>query len=84
MMKIDSAGLVAFLQANQPLVYCLACLALKLRTSEGAIREAAQVLVLGPRWALIPRHCHGCQILRDVLTMREMPPMSPSDRMRAS
>lgn len=69
-MRIDSASLGAFLRANQPLAYCLACLALKLRTTEGDIRDAAQILVLGPRWALIPDRCHGCQALGHVLSTR--------------
>ncbi len=54
--------LAAFIERQQPSVYCCACLARDLEADEARVRDTVQTLVIGPqrRFALARRPCVGC------------------------
>jgi hypothetical protein len=55
--------LAAFIESQQPSVYCCGCLAKHLEADEGRVRDTVQTLVIGPRrrFVLSSRQCVSCQ-----------------------
>ncbi len=53
--------LVVLLSQALPHLLCYACLAERLRTTEGRVRDTAQQLVLEHDWPLSFGPCHQCE-----------------------
>ena len=63
--------LAGVIEAEHPVVHCWACLARRLGTEEGKIRDAAQQLIIAERqrFNLARRSCAGCEKTDDLLVL---------------
>jgi hypothetical protein len=62
-------ALAAAIQAEHPYVWCWACLAAKLTTTPGKVRDAAQILLFAEKesFVLVRRVCSQCRNTDQVL-----------------
>jgi len=71
-LMIDLARqLAAAIETEHPVVHCWACLARRLGTEEGKIRDAAQqLLMMEPgHFVLARRSCAGCEGIDELLVL---------------